>query len=42
MPRNAPVKELDKPLKYDRMKRIQSLKNFNENGFRRYSYKRDL
>jgi hypothetical protein len=42
MPKNAPIKAQEKPQKVDRIKRIQSLKNLNENGARKYSYKRDL
>jgi hypothetical protein len=42
MSRNAPMKAQERPHKVDRMKRIQSLKNLNENGARKYSYKRDL
>ena len=42
IPKNAPMKAQEKPQKVDRIKRIQSLKNLNDNGVRKYAYKRDL
>lgn len=40
--KNAPKKLPENFQKVDRIKRIQSLKNLNENGIRKYSYKREL
>jgi hypothetical protein len=40
VPKNAPIKLQEKPQKVERIRRIQSLKNLNENGIRKYSYKR--
>lgn len=40
--KNAPKKVFERPQKMDRLKRIQSLKNLNENAIRKYSFKRDL